>query len=144
MIRWYRKLTSLSRSQRAMVLEAVLLMSVAWVGLRVLRFLALRRALDRLAAFTSRPTGTAGPTCLHSVRWAITSAASRLPGATCLVQALAADVMLRRRHLASELRFGVRVLTGGRAPFEAHAWIESDGGAVIGVAEHQSEFLLLQ
>ena len=94
-------------------------------------------------------TVVAHPSAIGSVRRAITAVAARFPSATCLVQALAADAMLRRRRLASELRLGVRLRDHGDSadvpdvPIEAHAWVECDGGVVIGAVAHQSEFTVL-
>jgi hypothetical protein len=50
---------------------------------------------------------------------------------TCLVDALVADTMLRRRRYPSKLCLGVR----SHAPSKAlvgHAWVEGDGEIVVG------------
>jgi hypothetical protein len=55
----------------------------------------------------------------------------RLPWhCTCLVTALAARAMLRRRGIASVMRFGLR--RGGDGALTAHAWLEAGGGVVCG------------
>jgi hypothetical protein len=55
----------------------------------------------------------------------------RLPWkTTCLVAALAARAMLRRRGIDCVLRFGVRRAADGR--LAAHAWLEAGGGIVCG------------
>jgi Transglutaminase-like superfamily len=149
MIALYRRFTALERSQRRLVVEAAALMAIVWIGLRMHRFLMLRRMLDRFVALTSTHAGVAHPVAIGSVRSAITAVAVRFPAATCLVQALAADAMLRRRRLASELRLGVRLrdladrADAPSVPIEAHAWVECDGGVVIGAVAHQSEFKVL-
>ena len=51
---------------------------------------------------------------------------------TCLVHALAARRMLRRRAIPSTLRLGVRNDAAGLA---AHAWLEACGGIVCGGAD---------
>ena len=56
------------------------------------------------------------------------------------MQALAADVLLRRRGVACELRLGVRAGGSGAAPIEAHAWIECEDEVVIGSVEDLSTF----
>jgi hypothetical protein len=144
MIALSRRFMSLHRSEQRLVVEAVALLAGAWIGLRLLRFLTLRRILGRYAAL---PPATMGrlthSRVVSSVRWAITSVSAHVPSATCLVQALAADAMLRRRGVASELRLGVRLRLTGGIPIEAHAWVECDGGVLIGAAEHQSEFTVL-
>jgi hypothetical protein len=49
---------------------------------------------------------------------------------TCLVQALAARAMLRRRGIASVMRFGLKRDDDGK--LAAHAWLEAGGGIVCG------------
>jgi hypothetical protein len=166
MTKLYRRYTSLDRSRRRLVVEAAALFALAWVGLRVLRFLTLRRAIDRYVigattavggassaptVITPTPVGGASsaPTVItptpvvDSIRWAIGAAGRPLPWATCLVQALAADAMLRRRGIGAEIRFGVRMLPNGDLPIEGHAWVECEGGATIGVADDPSPFAVL-
>ncbi len=119
-------------------------MALVWTGLRLLRFPTLRRILDRYAG--SSTTGNAGQahsSATSPVRWAITAVAARFPSATCLVQALAADAILRRRGLTSELRIGVRVRGNSDVPFEAHAWVECGGAVVTGAIEDLSDFKVL-
>jgi hypothetical protein len=52
------------------------------------------------------------------------------PGASCLTQALAAQVLLRREGFDPKLQLGVARDEAGK--FIAHAWIECDGRIVIG------------
>ena len=59
----------------------------------------------------------------------VARAARIVPGATCLVQALAAEWLLTRAGVASTVRFGVARGEGG---FEAHAWLETRGCVVLG------------
>ena len=145
MIALYRKFTSLDRLDRRLVLEAAAVMAFVWTGLRLLRFPTLRRLLDRYAA-TSSPlhAGTSPSRTIGKVRWAITAVAVRIPSATCLVQALAADAILRRRGLAPELHIGVRARATSGIPIEAHAWVECDGSVAIGSIGDLSDFTLLR
>ena len=149
MIYLYRRFTSLDRSQRRLVIEAAVLMAIVCVGLRMHRFLPLRRILDRFVALTVTHASVAPPSVIGSVCRAITAVAARFPTASCLAQALAADAMLRRRRFGSELRLGVRLRDNADGadipdvPIEAHAWVECDGGVVIGAVAHQSEFKVL-
>jgi len=142
-----RRFTSLDRSDRRRVLEAASLMALVWTGLRVLRFPTLRRLLHRYArSSTTSTTGNAGrphSSATYPVQWAITTVAARLPWATCLVQALAADAILRRRGLTSELRIGVRVPRNHDVPFKAHAWVECGGTVVTGAIDELADFKVL-
>lgn len=61
-----------------------------------------------------------------SVRWA----ARYVPAATCLTQALATSLMLRRIGVSAFLRIGVA--KGSKGQLEAHAWLESHGRIIIG------------
>lgn len=57
--------------------------------------------------------------------------AQRLPWrADCLVQALAAQSMLLRRGVASEIVVGTAKHSDGR--FEAHAWLSYSGDIILG------------
>jgi hypothetical protein len=82
------------------------------------------------------PTASGHPriATIDSIRWAIAAVARQMPSATCLVQALAADAMLRRRGIGADLRFGVRRLPTGDVPIEGHAWVECEHGETIGEA----------
>lgn len=73
--------------------------------------------------------GSRGQDTPARIVWAVRRAAQVVPGASCLTQALAAQVMLARRGWASALVIGVD--RGGDA-FAAHAWLEIDGRPVLG------------
>lgn len=55
-----------------------------------------------------------------------------IPGASCLTQALAAQILLGRRGYVMELRLGVGRDEAGH--FAAHAWLERDNRIVLGAA----------
>lgn len=96
-----------------------------------LRFLPLRvweRVANRLPS--RRPPAGSAHVAARDVAWAVSRVSRAVPGATCLTQALAAQLLLSRRGYASRLRIGV-----ARAPgdgLRAHAWLESDGLVVLG------------
>jgi hypothetical protein len=137
----YRRFTSLDRSDRRLVLQAATLMALVWTGLRLLRFAALRRILDRYAVSPATGLGRQrDPMAIDRVRWAITAVAGRFPSGTCLAQALAGEVMLRRRGLECELRIGVRASSGSAMPIEAHAWVLCQGAVAIGALDDLSTF----
>ena len=142
MIAFYRRFASLDRSQRGLVIEAAALMFLGWVGLRLLRLPTLRSLLAYVVAMTASRQEVAEESAVAAVRRAVTAVAFRCPAATCLVQALAADVMLRRRRLSSLVRFGVRLTSLTSEPLEGHAWVEC-GSSTIGALDRQSEFSVL-
>ena len=140
-----RRLASLDRARRRLLIEAAASIALVWAGLRVLPFLNLMRLLDRWAALPiARRREPANPNAVASVTWAVTTASARFPPATCLIQALAAAAMLRRRGLACQLRIGVRARgCAGGAPIDAHAWVECEGRIAIGDVDHLSELAVM-
>jgi hypothetical protein len=59
----------------------------------------------------------------------VQSAACYVPGATCLPQALAAQFLLSRRGIMTDLKLGVAKCEGAVL---GHAWIELDGKPIFG------------
>jgi hypothetical protein len=142
--RLYTAFRTLPRSQRHLLLEAAVLTAVVSAGLRIARLAALRRVLDRYAAarrLTDLPPDHTST--IAAVRWAVIAIARRFPPATCLVQALATDVMLRRRGASTELRIGVRRRRASGAVFESHAWVTCNEAVAIGAVDDLSDFKVL-
>ena len=124
------KFLRLAHAERVLLLEATLLLGAIGLGLRLLPFGRLRELLDRL----SRPRHGLRPQARLSatrIAWAVERVSRVVPGArSCLVQALAAQVLLARRGHEACMRIGVaRPLDGS---LEAHAWVEGDGAALLG------------
>ena len=130
----WRKFWSLPRPRRRLLIRSMLLTAIASLGLRILPFATLQTWLqpwpDRAAPFA----GSAG-----DIVWAVTVAGRYVPGATCLVQALVGERLLRRAGYPAELRIGV----ANQPDFHAHAWVESNGKVVLGETETVSEFTSL-
>jgi hypothetical protein len=123
---------ALDEHGRRLIVEAAVLVALVWTGLRLLPFHQLRRLLDRYAG--PRQLSPPQTTALDRIPWAVDAAANRcIFPATCLVRALVADAMLRRRGFATQLRVGVR-LCGERTSrvLEAHAWLECNDRVIIG------------
>lgn len=145
MIGLCRRFALIDRSQRRVLVEAAALMALAWLGLRLVRFRKSKGIFDCVVALTVARAPVAPDESIEAVRRAIGAIAIRSRLASCLVQALAADAMLRRRRVASELRVGVRFTRQGArsGAIEGHAWVDCGGGATVGIADHQSDFGVL-
>ena len=76
----------------------------------------------------------------EDVTRAIEAVSRRIPQATCLTQAVAAQFLLRRYGYASRLCLGVT--RSAQGAFAAHAWIEHDGHVVLGGAQSAGFTLL--
>ncbi len=118
------KLLGLAPAERRLVLVAAVLVGAVRVGLSLLSFPTLRQFLALLAR-----AHASAPLPAERIAWAVVAAGRRIPGATCLVQALAAQVLLARHGHGAELRIGVARATDG---IEAHAWLERDGEPIFG------------
>lgn len=92
-----------------------------------MRLQVVKRVLAHFAKTprTGRPP-TANP---ERIAWAVQAASRYVPDAACLVQALAAQVLLARNGYQSDLRIGVALEQG---VLQAHAWVESQGKVLIG------------
>ena len=126
------KVRSLPPQERWTLIEAMLSLLLARMSL-LIPFRWLARLLGRLEPGIDRsiPVLSADERyAALAVRRAVLRVAERLPWqSTCLVRAVAARIMLRRRHLPSVLQFGV-----GRKPRElsAHAWVRCGEIDVVG------------
>jgi len=122
-----RKFLRLSRSGRKLFVQALFLLPVTALALRLLNFKSVRSALASLAPFDD----TLGQEAVKgwrqiSITARMVSAAARygLCHANCLQQALVLWWLLRRQGIESDLRIGVRKTADC---FEAHAWVERLG-----------------
>jgi len=124
------KLLRLAHAERVLLIEATLLLGAISLGLRLVPFGRLRRLLDHL----SRPRHGLRPQARLSaarIAWAVERMGRVVPDArSCLVQALAAQVLLARRGCHSSVRIGVAHPSG--ESLHAHAWVESEGRGVLG------------
>jgi hypothetical protein len=112
-------------------MEALWLVAQIRVGLWLFPFKLVQRRYGRSR---QRPpdshTDMIDTGAARSIGAAVRRSSRLVPAATCLPQALAARVMLERRAVPNELRFGVaRANTGA---LEAHAWVEVDGAVIVG------------
>ena len=83
---WWRQFRALDAAERWLIIEAFMLMALIQVGFRTMPFAMLRRWLDK----GKGRRGAAHPQA--RIAWAVNAAGRRLPGRTCLSEALAADV----------------------------------------------------
>ena len=133
----WRRFRALEAGDRWLVVEAAVLIGIVQAGLLTLPFAMVQRLLAGVTRWRSR-----GRQPSARIGWAVNAAGRIVPGRTCLNDALAADVMLRRRGHPSTLHLGVRKRTGAAVPVEAHAWVESNGSIVAGELATLDEYSL--
>lgn len=131
-----RRFARLSNRNRVLAAEAVMWLAASRIALVFLPFNTIAARLGKFSApgqtVQNRIELSAEQLHMaHEVGWAVTRAARYVPfRAVCLPQAIAAKMMLRRRHVASALHFGVAIEAGG--PLKAHAWLDADSVQVTG------------
>jgi Transglutaminase-like superfamily len=124
MARRLRRFRSLPPEERRLLLSAWLAVAAVRLGLWIVPFRSVRSSLDRWSRRRAR-TDSVG---VDRIGRLVSVAAEFVPGATCLVQSLAAQALMVRHGHPAQVRIGVA--TGDR--FAAHAWVESDGRLVFG------------
>ena len=129
-----RRLAALPMAERRRLLHAAIAVAALRFALWVLPFrwaCSLVEARNpELRAFDEVPASRWA--------WAVRVAARRIPGASCLTQALALQWLLARAGQCARIHVGVA--KQGARGFEAHAWLESRGEILIGDDEPLDRF----
>jgi Transglutaminase-like superfamily len=126
-MRRLRKFVALPAAERALMVRALATVVVVRVGLSLLPFGRLRAAVDRHSLTQRRAARGGDP---GRIGWAVRAVSGIVPGASCLTQALAAQLLLAQAGQPSELHLGVK-----RSPEQglaAHAWVTSGEVVVVG------------
>lgn len=134
-----RKLTRLTRKERSLLVRVGLRVVAVRVGLWAVPKSLVRRSLERATTRGGEPSLDA--TELERLSWAVSAVSRRVPGATCLVQALATDWLLRDIGEPADLRIGV--VKSGDGGVQAHAWVECQGRVVAGKIARLSRYSVL-
>lgn len=113
--------------------EAVLVLAWSWYRVRTTRFGELQRQLAK------RPLPVADSAVVDEralrIGWVIRSASNHLPWeCSCLIQALAARTLLRRRKFGCVLHIGV---LKGEDKLESHAWLSCGDQILTGAKGHE-------
>ncbi len=130
-MRRLRRFVALPGPERRLLVTAALLLSLVRLGLFALSFQTGRRLLGLLARLPRRVN--ARPLPPERVAWGMAVAARHTPGTwTCLVQALALQLLLQRRGHTARVRLGATRRASGE--FAAHAWVECEGRPLGGAS----------
>lgn len=136
---WFR----LSRAERRLALEAALLLAVAWPTVRLLSFRLYGPMMGRPGEATfDPPESIAGAESVaRGVGRALRRADRHLPWhSTCLMRALAGQIMLRRRRCPGTVYVGVERREEAAHGF--HAWLLAGAVPVTGARE-ASRFIVI-
>jgi hypothetical protein len=126
-----RKFLLLPAADTWLLIKTALLLVAIKLAMRLLPFRTLRRlAIIATSAPMRRLRNTDHASADRAI-WAVEATSRHIPGVkSCLIQALATQVLLARRGYPALLHIGVT--RGEHGQFRAHAWVESEGKVVIG------------
>lgn len=125
MVRQLQRLAALSVDERWLLLRAAAVVASMRGALWLFPFHWICERARGSGAARRRPEAVPP----GRLAWAVQVAARRIPGASCLTQALALQWLLVRTGRAALLRIGV-AKDAGRG-FESHAWVECEGRALL-------------
>jgi transglutaminase superfamily protein len=135
-----RKFWQLQWNDRLILVEAILMLALSVTVIAIMPFPYVGRLSSRRLG-RAEPSVAERALMVSRVRWAVLASARRVPWrALCFEQGLAAQLMLRRRGIASALYFGVA--SSDPKGLAAHVWVR-DGDVDIVGAESASEFTVL-
>jgi hypothetical protein len=116
-----------------MLVETAVALAAARLAVRLVPFNALCRRLGEPMAETPDTIDESERATLHRLSWAIGAISRRAPWrCKCLEQAIAANLLLRRRHIPSTFYVG---MGGNDGVIGAHAWVRSGDYYVTGGSE---------
>ncbi len=128
---------ALPRREKRLVVEVFLVVAGVRLGLSLLDF----RTFCRITGSAKRRLNRirrGSRFSVDKILWAVEVAGRHIPAASCLTQALAADLLLARSGTPVSLRIGVLKNSEGR--LDAHAWLESEGRIILGNRSNLSMF----
>jgi Transglutaminase-like superfamily len=120
-----RRYRGASRGERALLARALCMVAVTRLAVTLLPF----RSVARVAARPRTASPAAWPTP-ETIAAAVRATAQVVPRSSCLVQALAGQALMR--HYGHPSRLSLGVVRTGAGRFDAHAWLETDAGPLIG------------
>lgn len=135
------KLRTRSWTERLLLFEASGFLALSRMAIWIVPFRRIASVLGR--PMSESPGGVESRREFHArqVGWAVRAVARRTPWKNnCLVQALAAKIMLRRRGIASTVYLGVAKESGKE--LNAHAWLRS-GDVILTGKRKSGEFTVL-
>jgi Transglutaminase-like superfamily len=122
----------LTEEERSLLVRVLVTVVAARVSLWMLPVEAARKMTRAAAGMTSGS--------VEQVVWAVTLASRFVPGASCLTQAIAAQAVLARSGIASQVQVGV---CKNQSRFHAHAWVVCHRQIVLGGrTEHYNTLLV--
>jgi hypothetical protein len=99
-------------------------------------FLFVQKIVQKIAIYLANDINTVS---MKRIMIMILIASRYVPRATCLVQALAGYILFSKYGYTTSIKIGV---LNEKGEFEAHAWLEHEGGVVLGESEKDYNTIL--
>lgn len=131
-MRILRRLIRLRRREAALLFQALGAVLLVRRYLRRGAHHELRRLIDAHPLPPGATGGEVPRADLSEVAWSIRNAARLVPGATCLTQASAGQILLAQRGHASTVRLSVPAAAGTPGTLAPHAWLMAGDTIVLG------------
>lgn len=124
------KFLALPWGRKLLVAKCWVMLNGTAIALRVISLPTLIRSLG-----TNTPVGYAGITTdRDAILWSVRAAAALSWRPTCAVRGLVVERLLRRAGIEAQFRVGV---ARQNEDFQAHAWVESREGILVGASERE-------
>ena len=134
------KFLSLPFGRKKLLAQSLLLIWLIRIGLWTFSFERLNKWLFSCDSEMSNGK-TENWNEIEIISDAVRSSSRYVPRASCLTQAFAVAILLRRRGQHSQLKIGVN--KDANEKFTAHAWIEINGQIIIGKLPLHQRFIVL-
>jgi hypothetical protein len=140
-----RTVSNLPNGDRRLLITAIAFTALVRISLCLVPF-------RRVKVWAESPSGPLlrllvgkawGSVTAEKIGWAVRISSRYIPAATCLTQALTAQILLNGAGIENAVHIGVtlRETTGKRqGEFGAHAWVEHMGAILVGGAEQSSRY----
>lgn len=121
-----RQFQALPSRKRRLLLRSVALVAAVRIALWTLPFRWVRLVAGRKRTVSPKLA------TLHveHLAWAVQAAARRIPGASCLTQAISLQYLMTLAGHDAEVHIGVA--KDDARGFESHAWVEHGGEIILG------------
>jgi hypothetical protein len=131
-MRRFKRFLELPKRMEWLLIESAFLLFIAIVAVPVLPFSTLQAWVTRKSRLKPKKDFSS-----EEIGWALSTASRLLPRSTCLAEALALQVLLRRSGYDPVIRVGIQKEDG---ELSAHAWVESEGQVVAAGHDRLEEY----
>ena len=120
----------LPNNKKSLFIKSLILIIFIRISLTILPFSKVKK-ISKI--FSRSNNDQINNKSIEDIIWSIDVVSIYIPRATCLTQAITAQILLYRYNHPSKLKIGVMK----KNDFEAHAWLEINNEIVLGKSEEK-------